>query len=50
MSSDKGVAMVRQMLKRQLKAIAAGRDPAGIVRDPGAPPIVLEAGNFILDG
>ena len=49
-SSDRGVAMVRQMLKRQLEAIADGRDPAGVVRDPGAPPIVLEAGNFLIDG
>jgi hypothetical protein len=47
-SSDKGVAMVRQMLKRQLEAIAEGRDPAGVVRDPEAPPVVFEAGNFLM--
>jgi nitrite reductase/ring-hydroxylating ferredoxin subunit len=49
-SSDKGVAMVRQMLKRQLDAVAAGRDPAGVVRDAEAPPVVFEAGNFLIDG
>jgi phenylpropionate dioxygenase-like ring-hydroxylating dioxygenase large terminal subunit len=49
-SSDKGVAMVRRMLKRQLDAMAEGRDPAGIVRDADAPPIVFEAGNFLIDG
>lgn len=49
-SSDKGVAMVRRMFKRQLDAIAEGRDPAGVVRDTDAPPVVLEAGNFLIDG
>ena len=49
-SSDKGVAMVRLMLKRQLDAIAAGRDPAGVVRDADAPSLVFEAGNFLIDG
>jgi phenylpropionate dioxygenase-like ring-hydroxylating dioxygenase large terminal subunit len=49
-SSDKGVAMVRQLLRRQLDAVAEGRDPSGIVRDPGAPPGAFEAGNFLIDG
>ena len=46
-SSDRGVAMVRRQLKRQLEALAEGRDPAGVSFDESAPPIVLEAGNFL---
>jgi nitrite reductase/ring-hydroxylating ferredoxin subunit len=33
-SSDKGVMMLRQLLRRQLDALAAGRDPINVVRDP----------------
>jgi len=48
-TSDRGVALVRRQLRRQLDAIADGKDPAGVSFDETAPPIVLEAGNF-LDG
>jgi hypothetical protein len=48
-SSDKGVAMVRQLLKRQLDAIARGGDPCGVVRGAKAPPVVFEAGNFLIE-
>jgi len=47
-SSDRGVAMVRRQLRRQLEAVAAGRDPAGVGFDEDAPPTPLEAGNFLL--
>jgi nitrite reductase/ring-hydroxylating ferredoxin subunit len=47
-SSDRGVAMVRRQLRRQLEAVAAGRDPAGVGFDEDAPPTRLEAGNFLL--
>jgi 5,5'-dehydrodivanillate O-demethylase len=33
-SSDKGVAIYRRVLRRELKKIAAGEDPIGTVRDP----------------
>jgi len=46
-SSDRGVALVRRQLKRQLEAVADGQDPAGVGFDETAPPIVLEAGNFL---
>jgi phenylpropionate dioxygenase-like ring-hydroxylating dioxygenase large terminal subunit len=46
-SSDRGVALVRRQLRRQLEAIADGKDPAGVGFDAAAPPIVLEAGNFV---
>ena len=32
--SDKGVALYRRILKESLAAVAEGRDPMGIVRDP----------------
>jgi hypothetical protein len=35
-SSDKGVRMLRQMLRRQLDALAAGRDTINVVRDSPA--------------
>jgi phenylpropionate dioxygenase-like ring-hydroxylating dioxygenase large terminal subunit len=46
-SSDQGVAMLRRLLRRQLKALAEGRDPAGVSFDPETPPIVFEAGNAL---
>jgi 5,5'-dehydrodivanillate O-demethylase len=33
-ASDKGVALYRRVLKRELKKLAEGADPIGIVRDP----------------
>ncbi|HXS52860.1 MAG TPA: aromatic ring-hydroxylating dioxygenase subunit alpha [Usitatibacter sp.] len=33
-ASDKGVALYRRVLKRELKKIEEGKDPMGIVRDP----------------
>ncbi len=46
-SSDQGVAMLRRLLRRQLKALAEGRDPAGVSFDADAPPIVFEASNTL---
>jgi phenylpropionate dioxygenase-like ring-hydroxylating dioxygenase large terminal subunit len=48
-SSDRGIAMLRRLLRRQVRAVAEGRDPAGISFDPDAPPVVFEAGNYIQD-
>ena len=47
--SDRGVLMVRRMLRDQLDALAAGRDPIGVSFDPDAPPVAFEAGNYIQD-
>ena len=33
-ASDKGVAMYRRVLKRELKKIELGQDPMGVLRDP----------------
>jgi nitrite reductase/ring-hydroxylating ferredoxin subunit len=46
-SSDRGVALVRRVLRQQLDALAEGRDPIGVCFDPGTPPITFEAGNFL---
>ncbi|HJV54768.1 MAG TPA: aromatic ring-hydroxylating dioxygenase subunit alpha, partial [Methylomirabilota bacterium] len=46
-SSDRGVALVRRVLRQQLDALAAGRDPIGVCFDADAPPITFEAGNFL---
>ena len=32
--SDKGVVMLRKMLKREIQKVSKGLDPIGIVRDP----------------
>ena len=34
-ASDRGVSMVRKQYFKDLEAIAAGRDPKGLIRDPG---------------
>jgi phenylpropionate dioxygenase-like ring-hydroxylating dioxygenase large terminal subunit len=47
-SSDRGVALVRRLLREQLDAVAAGRDPLGANHDEDAPPLALEAGNFLV--
>jgi hypothetical protein len=49
-SSDKGVAMVRRLLKSQLQALADGHDPIGVSLDDTAPPVAFEAGNFLVQG
>jgi 5,5'-dehydrodivanillate O-demethylase oxygenase subunit len=33
-ASDKGVAMYRRTLKREMKKVAEGKDPMGVLRDP----------------
>ena len=46
-SSDQGIAMLRRLLRRQVRTVAEGRDPAGVSFDSDAPPIVFEAGNAL---
>jgi phenylpropionate dioxygenase-like ring-hydroxylating dioxygenase large terminal subunit len=45
--SDRGVLMVRRMLRDQLDRLQAGDDPVGVDFDPAAAPIMFEAGNYI---
>ena len=49
-SSVRGVALVRRLLKQQLEALAEGRDPIGVCFDDTAPPVPFEAGNFLIEG
>src|SRR5207248_10968943 len=48
-TSDQGVVMLRRLLQRQLDALAEGRDPAGVSFDSTSPPVVFEAGNYIME-
>lgn len=45
-ASDRGVIMFREMLQESIKAVAEGRDPIGIVRDP-AKNKVVEFGAYL---
>ena len=47
-TSDKGIALLRRFMERQLKLVAEGGDPAGVSFDPGAAPVDFEAGNFLV--
>ena len=33
-ASDRGIALYRRLLRESLEAVAEGRDPKGIIRDP----------------
>jgi phenylpropionate dioxygenase-like ring-hydroxylating dioxygenase large terminal subunit len=48
-SSDKGVAMIRRLLSRQIDAVKDGGDPIGVNFDPANELVKLDAGNFIVD-
>jgi nitrite reductase/ring-hydroxylating ferredoxin subunit len=47
-ASDRGVLMVRRLLRRALDAVARGEDPPGLVRDADGGPVRTEAGNAIV--
>jgi nitrite reductase/ring-hydroxylating ferredoxin subunit len=46
-SSDKGVAMLRRQILRQIESVRDGGDPMGVTRDPAHALVRLEAGNFL---
>jgi len=46
-TSDRGIAMLRRVLRRQLGRLEAGLDPAGVSFDAEAPPVRFEAGNWV---
>jgi nitrite reductase/ring-hydroxylating ferredoxin subunit len=48
-TSDRGIILLRKLLRRQLAALQQGRDPAGVSFDPSAPPVRFTAGNWLLD-
>ena len=48
-SSDRGIALLRRLLLKQVEAVKNGDDPIGVSFDPDAPPIVFEASNRVVD-
>ncbi len=48
-ASDRGVNMLRQLFRRQLKVVADGGDPLGTCFDAAATLVTLEAGNYAED-
>ena len=47
--SDMDIVRLRRLLQKQLDAIKAGQDPAGVSFDPAAPLVHVSAGNFLQD-
>jgi hypothetical protein len=45
--TDRGIAMLRQLLRRQIEAVAAGADPINTVFGESESLVRLEAGNFL---
>ena len=46
-TSDRGIVMLRRLLRQQLDAVAQGKDPAGVSFDNDASPVYFSAGNYI---
>lgn len=46
-SSDRGVAMVRRVLKQQIEAVHSGQDPIGTSFDANSPMVRTQAGNYL---
>ena len=44
--SDKGVVMLRRLLKQQIQIVAEGGDPLGVIYDPAKQVMKVGAGNF----
>ena len=44
--SDRGVAMMRRLILKQIEAVEAGKDPAGLIFDPAKELVRTEAGNY----
>jgi nitrite reductase/ring-hydroxylating ferredoxin subunit len=46
-STDRGIAMLRRLLKKQIDIVTEGGNPLGISFDPNAPAVHFSAGNFL---
>ena len=46
-TSDRGIAMLRRFLHKQVRAVAAGHDPAGVAFDPAHQLVRFAAGNYV---
>lgn len=47
-SSDRGVIMVRKMLKHEIEATRHGVDPKGVIRDSAEDLVATRAGNYLI--
>jgi nitrite reductase/ring-hydroxylating ferredoxin subunit len=47
-TSDRGVILVRKMIRREIDRIKGGQDPTGIIRDSASDLIATRAGNYLL--
>jgi len=45
-TSDRGIAMQRRMLERDIKTVMAGGDPEGVIFDPAHEMVHVPSGNF----
>ncbi len=45
-SSDKGVVMLRRILRQEIRKVAAGQDPMGVSFDPDKATVTVTAGNY----
>ena len=48
-TTDRGIVMLRRFMQKQVDAVRAGEDPAGVSFDPEAAPVFFTAGNFLED-
>ncbi len=46
-TTDRGIVMLRRLLKKQLDILQEGGDPAGVFFDPATPPIAFSSGNWM---
>jgi phenylpropionate dioxygenase-like ring-hydroxylating dioxygenase large terminal subunit len=47
-SADRGIAMLRTLLERQVKAVASGADPIGVAFEGGSHTVICDAGTKIV--
>ena len=45
-TTDQGIAMIRRMMAKQHRAVAAGGDPVGVVFDEAEGVVRIEGGNY----
>lgn len=48
-ASDRGVVMLRRLLREQIDLVREGGDPIGVHFDPSVPAYYIGAGNFYRD-
>ncbi|MGH7321438.1 MAG: Rieske 2Fe-2S domain-containing protein [Candidatus Rokuibacteriota bacterium] len=48
-TSDRGVIMLRRLLKQQIDGVRRGEDPTGHIRDPARDLVITTAGNWVME-